>query len=118
MFELVADYWWVAIFTVPALAIAFKLVAERAGLVDSLSASLRRKLSSLDHSYPGHWVVTATLRDGRRFSRVVIDARFRLVSAPPAPFKLVEVEDVAWEGAIGAPVGPAIRLSEGRREAT
>lgn len=112
MAELVAEYWWIGIFSVPALAIVFKLGAERAGLVDTLSASLRRKLSSFDYSYPDHWVVTATTRDGRRFSRLVIDKRFRLESQ--APVQLRELEDVAWEGPVAVPVGAVVPLSDGR----
>jgi hypothetical protein len=112
--DLIADYWWISLFSVPALAIAIKLMAERSALIDSLPAPLRRKLSALDYSYPGHWVVTATLRDGRRFSRVVIDRRFRLVSEVALPFQLRHLEDVAWEGFADAREGPVVQLSEGR----
>jgi hypothetical protein len=118
MHDLVADYWWVLIFSVPGLGIAIKLVAERAALIDSLSASLRRKLSTLDYSFQGHWVVTATLRDGRRFSRVVINDRFQLVSEATLPLQLRHVEDVIWEGFAGALEGPVVQLSEGRSGAT
>jgi hypothetical protein len=111
MYELVADYWWIPIFTVPALAIAIKSIAEHAELIDSLSAPLRRKLSTFDYSYPGHWVVTATMRDGRRFSRLVINDRFQLQSQEAIPFKLRDVEDVAWEGLVALPVGPVLPLS-------
>lgn len=111
MYELVADYWWIPIFSVPALAVAIKFIAESAGLTDSLSAPLRKKLSTFDHSYPGHWVVTATIRDGRRFSRLVTDSRFRLESQAAPPFKLRDVEDVAWEGLVAVPVGPVVPLS-------
>jgi len=114
MHDFIADYWWVPILSVPALAIAIKLIAERAALIDSLSASLQRKLSALDYSYPGHWVVTATLRAGRRFSRVVINERFQLVSEAALPFRLRHVEDVAWEGFAGAPEGPVVQFSQGR----
>ena len=63
MHDLVADYWWVSIFTVPVLALAIKSIAENAGLTDSLSARLRRKLSTFEYSFPAHWVVTVTNRD-------------------------------------------------------
>ena len=112
MYDLVVDYWWVSIFSVPALAVAIKLMAEKADLVDSLSAPLRKKLSRFDYSYPDHWVVTATTRDGRRFSRVVISNRFRLKSEGALPFKLRDVEDVAWEGFVGVAVGPVVQLSD------
>jgi hypothetical protein len=114
MHDLVAEYWWVSIFSVPALAIAIKLIAENAGLVDSLSAPLRKKLATFDYSFPGHWVVTATIRDGRHFSRLVIDKRFQLASSAALPFRLRDVEDVAWEGLVAAPVGPVVPLSGGR----
>jgi hypothetical protein len=112
MYDLVADYWWISIFSVPALAVAIKLMVERADLVDSLSAPLRKKLSGFHYSYPEHWVVTATTRDGRRFSRVVIDNRFRLESEAALPFKLRDVEDVAWEGFVEVAVGPVVPLSD------
>ncbi len=114
MNQLVVEYWWVPVLTVPALAVVIKLMAENAGLVDSLPGALRKKLSAFEHSYPGHWVVTATLRDGRRFSRVIISDRFRLASDAAIPFKLREIEDIAWEGLVGAPVSPVVQLSEGR----
>jgi hypothetical protein len=117
MHDFLADYWWVSLVTVPALAIAIKLMAEKAELVDSLPAPLRRKLSTFDYSYPAHWVVTATLRDGRRFSRLVISNRFQLESQTVLPFKLRDLEDVAWEGVVGPPVGPVVRFSEGRPSA-
>ena len=114
MVDVVADYWWVPIFTVPLLAVAIKLAAERSGLVDNLPGPLRAKLSSSDYSFPKHWVVTATLRDGRRFSRVVIDSRFRLVSRDALPFRLRDVEDVAWEGFVVPPLSPTVQLSGGQ----
>lgn len=114
MSDLVLQYWWVSLFTVPALAFAFKALAERTALVDAVAPGVRRTLSALDPSYPGHWVVTVTLRDGRRFSRVVIDERFQLVSEAPLPFAARDVADVAREGFAGAPGGPPIQLSEGR----
>ena len=117
MQDLVTDYWWVSFITVPALAIAIKRIAEAANLVDSLSASLQRQLSSFAHSYPDHWVVTATTRDGRRFSRLVIDSRFRVASEAPLPFKLRDVQDVAWEGLVAPPVGPVVPISGDRLEA-
>lgn len=117
MYELVADYWWIFVFSVPALAIALKLIAERADLVDSLSAPLRRRLSSFDYSYPEHWVVTVTTRDGRRFSRVVINDRFRLDSTAALLFKLRDVADVAWEGFGEVPAGSVVQLSDGGRGA-
>ena len=114
MHDLVAEYWWVSIFSVPALAIAIKLIVENAGLIDSLSARLRKKLATFDYSYPEHWVVTATIRDGRHFSRLVINKRFQLASRAALPFKLRDVEDLAWEGLVAAPVGPVVPLSGGR----
>ena len=114
MHQLIADYWWVPILSVPALAILLKLGTEKAGWTDSLPASLRRKLSHFDDSFPGHWVVTVTMRDGRRFSHVVISRRFRLESEVSVPFRLRDVDDVAWEGFVNGPVGPAVQLSAGR----
>jgi len=114
MHDLVADYWWVFMFSVPALAVAIRLLAENTRLIDSLRTPLRRKLSRFDYSYPEHWVVTATIRDGRRYSHLVISNRFRLDSQSDLPFKLRDVEDVAWEGFVGGPVGPVIQLSEAR----
>jgi hypothetical protein len=115
MYDLVADYWWVSIFSVPALALAIKLMVENAGLIDSLSAPLRRRLSTFDYSYPGHWVVTATIRDGRRFSRLVINKRFQPESPATLPFRLRDINDVAWEGLVEVPVGPVVPLSGGPR---
>ena len=94
-----------------------KKMAEKANLADSLSTGLQRKLSSFEHSYPDHWVVTATTRDGRRFSRVVIGKRFLLESEAVLPFKLRDIADVAWEGFAGVPVGPVVQLSDGRSSA-
>jgi len=111
MYDLLADYWWISLFTVPALAVALQWLARRAAVVDAVSASVRAKLSTFDPSHPGRWVVTATLRDGRRFSRVVIDGRFRLVGEAPLPFALRDIADVAWEGPVGRPDGPPVRLS-------
>jgi hypothetical protein len=113
MRELVLEYWWVSLFTVPALAFAIRAFTERSGLVDSLPAALRSKLSSFAYSYPEHWVVSATTRDGRRFSRVVISERFQLVSDAALPFRLHDLADVAWEGITEGDVGPAVRLSDG-----
>jgi hypothetical protein len=113
MQQLVTDYWWVPLFTVPALALAIRAFMERSGLVDSLPAPLRRKLSSFAFSYPEHWVVSATTRDGRHFSHVVIGKRFRLASDAAAPFRLRDLEDVAWEGVTEGGVGPVVRLSDG-----
>jgi hypothetical protein len=114
MHELIAEYWWVSLLTVPGLALAFKIIAERSALVDALAAPLQRKLSTFEFSYPEHWVVTATTRDGRRFSGVVIDKRFRLESRSALPFAIRDVEDVAWEGLIGGEPGRVVQLSEGR----
>lgn len=110
MYDLLIDYGWISLFTVPALAVALQWLARRAAVVDAASALVRTKLSAFDPSHPGHWVVTATLRDGRRFSRVVIDERFRLVGEA-LPFALRDVEDVAWEGPVRRPDGPPVRLS-------
>ena len=112
MYEFVASYWWISIFSVPALAIAIKRSAERAHLVDSLAMSLQTRLSTLAFSYPDHWVVTATLRDGRRFSRVVISNRFQLVSQGTLPFELRDVAEIAWEGPGRAPEGAFVPLSD------
>lgn len=116
MDRFLADFWWVPLFTVPALAIAIKLAAEKASWVDTLPAPLRKQLSRFEHSFPGHWVVTATMRDGRRFSRVVIDERFRLPSDTALPLKLGDIRELAWEGFVEAPPGPIRKLSEGRRD--
>lgn len=112
MRELVMDYWWVSLFSVPALALAIRAFTERSGLVDSLPAPLRSKLASFAYSYPEHWVVSATTLDGRRFSRVVISERFQLVSDAALPFRLHDLADVAWEGITEGEVGPVVRLSE------
>ncbi len=114
MHEPAAAPRWIPILSVPALAIALKFAAERAGLVDSLSAPLREKLSSFDYSYPDHWVVTATTREGRRFSRLVINKRFQLESQASPLLKLGDLEDLAWEGPVAVPVGPVVPLSGSR----
>ena len=112
MHDVITQYWWVPIFSIPVLAVVIKRVTENTGLVDSLSAPLRRKLSGFDHSFPEHWVVTATMRDGRRYSRLVINDRFQLDSQGVVPVKLRDVEDVAWEGPVPGPVGPVVPLSD------
>jgi hypothetical protein len=117
MSELVLEYWWVAIFTVPAVAFAIKAYMERNVGPDQLRTAVRKKLATFTHSYPGHWVVTVTVRDGRRYSRVAITSRYRLTAGAAPPFTLAEVEDVAWEGLVGESVGPVIQLSERRAEA-
>ena len=114
MYDLVADYWWVLMFSVPILAVAIRRVALNTELTDALPTPLRRRLSTVDYSYPEHWVVTATLRDGRRFSRLVISNRFQLASRSALPFRLRDVQDVAWEGLVEVPVGPVVQLSGGR----
>jgi len=113
MNDLIAHYWWLPFLTVPAVALLIRHAFRRAGWADELQASLRRKLSAFPFSHPEHWVVTATTRDGRRFSRVVISSRFRLASQGVAPFALREIEDVAWEGVVGSAPGPVIQLSDG-----
>ena len=83
-------------------------------MFDRLSKNVKEKLESFDESGMGYRIVTATLKDGRRYSSVVIsDSLFGHKFGFPhaTPFNLRDIVDVAWEGYRGDRItGPPVKL--------
>jgi hypothetical protein len=67
-----------------------------------VSRQIRRKLETFPESGMTYWIVTAQLRDGRRFSNVYVTATWKLGFADSCPFKAEEITDVEWEGTRGS----------------
>jgi hypothetical protein len=67
-----------------------------------VSRQVREKIETFDESGMGHWMVWATLRDGRVFSNVFINDLFQLGFPDLSPFKARDISDVEWEGYRGS----------------
>ena len=82
--------------------------------MNRLSKQVREKLESFDESGMGYRIVAVTLKDGRRYSGVVIsDGLFGHSFGFPdqTPFKLGDIVDIAWEGYRGDRItGPPVEL--------
>ena len=67
-------------------------------MCDWLARPVRQKLRTFDESGMGYWIVTVTLRDGKRYRNVFITDVYRFGSSTDVPFRLADIVDVAWDG--------------------
>lgn len=81
-----------------ALAVVLPTWAVISHMRRKVPGHVRRKIVTFDESGMGYWFVTATIRDGRRFSNVCISDRFELGFPDVCPFQAREIVDVTWDG--------------------